>query len=883
MTAIPQISPPDHSAPSQLGLSSPFASGHDPKGALVAFNVSRAQFDLYTNQSFGQSIKGTGGTVHWYDQNFTATQSGGFVHGTTFNVTVASGSPTNENVTWSNVNVPKGNVSSTTYLRFDWRGKLGNFTRASYFLYNVTTLVTGATRVFVNQTTISGGRPAFTTGSPPVGCGQNDECFDVTRYAGFNLTLTFAFNSTSSGKGLSVRVSNIAVVSGDAQPIPSSSHLMKLDPTDTTHLRVNHNANLTIGYFANVTYPKPNVTPTVHLNHTWSQMIATYYYPNSYQSVSIAQNGTALLPGNPISQGNCPSFFLCTSSHYISLNMTTNGIMPIGIRRAGIYITANSNNLEAGVQTTLGGAPETSWGQGDLLQVKVTLRPGVNVTGDNIVSGSRTGKVQVTQTFSTSSGGTFLENFTNPLPQDTTLLGQWAVNSTFISGYDFGFNSTLFTLEQLGVSGFTYSGSNQRLTAGGTLTYASTTAPAANVNGYVFAIDNGSTPAPITTASVTKTAGIYVRNITMVNGIFTPGGHLIMTFILVNPSTTTRMTANITINHEWISGTHHGSNATVTVPLGADTFTLQPAYVFMLNATLTPAGIHVIVTNILSGNTKSATLPSGSPPITSLRQHAGLFDITITSAPVSTSTTCVPSCVNSLESPVYAYVIVNPPLPARLLTAGSFTSTATGAYSTVINPAAILGAAKLSFLSLGRDSNGLAITVQGASTQESTQLQSSIDSIPTATQNEPLTMILHLRSNSTTINMVITVNLVLQDHSTGQNQILQTQSGISLAPGEKKDVSFNFNAPSKVGAYTVTFTSPDYGAPFVTGTLQVSTLQSGLQIILPAIIGVAVTIVILLFFLFRKKPSTATETPGKDKPTQKTKTTPDTSSSKSLT
>jgi len=778
-------------------------------------------------------------------------------------------------VTFSKIlNVPKGNFSSTTYLRFTWLGTSGNHTKASYYVYNDTSKASIFSDTKSNMN-FTGGGTTFTSGSPPVGCGLKDNCFDVTRYMGFNLTLVFAFNTTATGKGLRVRVSNVAIASADGSPINSYSHTMRLDPTDPTRMTVNHNANLTTTYFANVTYPKPNGSG--HLNHTWSQMILSYYYPNSYTSVKIVQNGTTIFPttppASPIFEGNCPTFFFCRDSHLVSLSMQA------GIKRAGINISANSVNLSADVKTTLGGVPTNYWGAGDLLQVKVTIRQGVDVTGSNIVSANKTGVVRLTQQFTDIKKGISLENFTSPLPQDTSLLGLWTVNSTFINGYDYGFNSTSFTLEQLQVSGFAYSGSNQRLTTGGTLTYASNTSPAPNVNGYVFAVDSGSGASPLSTPSVTSGTGIYVSNISLVNGVFTSGGQLIMTFTLVNPTRTIAMKVNnITIDHEWVIGSSHGSNATIALPSGADTFTLQHDYVYTLTATFTPGGIQITVSG--TGNSMSATLPPGNLPVTSLRQHSGLFRISVNSTPVSASSPCVPQCKNSLESPPYAYVLVNPPLPGRLLASGGFVSTPSGAFSAVISSGKILGASKLTFLSLGRDTNGLAITVQGKSAQESTLLQSRIDNIPTATQNQPMTLVLHLTSNSTIVDMNITISLNVEGSG-----VVQSQSAIIIPHGTSKDVSFGFNAPAKVGVYSLTFFSPDYGAPLITGTLQVSVLQSTLQILIPAIIGLAAAIVILLFFMFRKKPETAAESPTKDKAAggKPTKPNPATSTSKSLT
>jgi hypothetical protein len=843
----------------------------------MAFNASRAQFDLYT-QLNATSTPGT--PVSWFGGNFTNPQNGTPILGTTFDVMIPSGAPpTNDNVTFNkDLIVPKGNFSSATYLRFTWLGTSGNHTKASYYVYNDTSKapIFSDTKSNMNFT---GGGTTFTSGSPPVGCGLKDNCFDVTRYMGFNLTLVFAFNTTATGKGLSVRVSNVAIASADGSPINSYSHTMRLDLTDPTRMTVNHNANLTTTYFANVTYPRPNGSG--HLNHTWSQMILSYYYPNSYTSVKIVQNGTTIFPttppASPIFEGNCPTFFFCRDSHLVSLSMSA------GIKRAGINISANSVNLSADVKTTLGGVPTAYWGPGDFLQLEVNLRQGVNVTGLNIVSGNNTGFVRVTQSFANVKEGISFENFTTPIPQDTSLLGLWAVNSTFINGYDYGFNSTTFTLQQLGVTGFTYSGSNQRLNAGGTLTYTPNSGPASNVNGYVFAIDSGSGAAPISNSTVTPGTGMYVSNVTLLNGVFTSGSQLIMAFTLINP-TGTGLKANLTIDHEFVSNTLHGSSTTIAVPSGAGTFTLQPDYVYRLNATFTPSGIRIVITGTSTGsggNSISATLPPGNPPVTSLRQHSGLFKITVTSKPASPSVTspCIPSCSNSLESPAYAYVLVNPPLPGRLLASGSFTSTATGAFSTVIISGKILGVTKLTFLSLGRGPNGLAITVQAKSTQESTLLQSSIDPFPTATENQPMTIILHLTSNSTIIDMDITISLNIEGRG-----VVQTQSGILLLHGSTKDVSFSFNAPPSVGVYTLTFFSPDYGAPLITGTLQVSVLQSSLQVLIPAIIGLAAAIVILLFFLFRKKPQAVAEPTGKDKLAGgKAKPNPGSSSSKSLT
>jgi hypothetical protein len=274
-------------------------------------------------------------------------------------------------------------------------------------------------------------------------------------------------------------------------------------------------------------------------------------------------------------------------------------------------------------------------------------------------------------------------------------------------------------------------------------------------------------------------------------------------------------------------------------------------------------------------------IPAGIPPVTSVRQHSGLFKIAVTSKTRSTPSPCgSPTCTNSLESPTYAYVLVNPPVPGRLLASAPFTTVSDGTFATSITSGGVLGARKLVFFALGQDPNGVIIKVQDKSTPESTLLQASIDNIPTATEGQSVTVTLHLTSNSTVVSMNITVSLDIDGKG-----VVQSQSGIYIPHGTKKDVTFSFNAPSGLGVHSLTFFSPEYGSPLITGTLQVSVLQSSLQVIIPAIIGLAAAIVILLFFLFRKKPQTVPEPSAKDKPAgaKVAKPNPGTSSSKSLT
>ena len=127
--------------------------------------------------------------------------------------------------------------------------------------------------------------------------------------------------------------------------------------------------------------------------------------------------------------------------------------------------------------------------------------------------------------------------------------------------------------------------------------------------------------------------------------------------------------------------------------------------------------------------------------------------------------------------------------------------------------------------------------------------------------------------------MDITVSLSVD------GQLAQSKSNVSISHGSRTDVPFTFNAPSGLGPHTFTFFSPEYGAPLTTGTIQVSVLQSSLQVIIPAIIGLAAAIVILLFFLLRKKPETIPNSSSKEKTAggKAAKPNPGTPTSKSLT
>ncbi len=781
---------------------------YNPSCPCPAFNVTYSQFDLYTDKNATAPPPNL-----TFFSTINNTQTGQPVLGTAFDYSVPSNTVTAQSINYT-LTIPRG-PSLTTFLTFDWNGTIGQGARA-------------------------------------------------TNLIGFKLTLAFLFNnSNSTGTGLNVRVANIEVASVANIPTESSFHTMTLN----SPAQVTHNANVTLTYNATATNSK----------HLWGQTVTTYYFPKSYTLTSISLNNTIPLSlAHPIAQGSCTASS-CSSSQlaalkniqFIALNDTTtpSSTTTYPWFRGTAVLLATGDSAEGSVRTTLGGLPTDFWVPGDTLQVRVNDTQGVNVTGSNIISilSPSAPIANLTQTFSAPSKGVFLFNFTSVLPQ-VPLGSNWNVTSVFFNNFDYGKVFHLFRLEQVQVNpgSFDYSGDNRRLTISGSLFYGSNSTKPGSILGNVVAVDSGSVPSPLTTSAPSSSLGkgMYISNATLLNGAFASGVSLIGTFTVVNP-TGVNENATITLEHEWISQQSHGSSVTFSLPSGD--FPFNPpigtaTFAYKLNATLTLSGIRVVVTGLTSGNSITVNLPAGTPPVTSVRQHSGLFKITIASNTLSAPSPCAtPTCTNSIESPAYAYILVNPSLPGRLLASAPITMGTGGAFTSIITSGGELGAKKLIFLVLGQDPSGITITTQDKSTPESTILQATLDNVPTATQGQSITMTLHLQSNSTILNMDITVGLNVD------GQLVQSRSNVSISHGSKIDVPFTFNAPSGLGVHTFTFFSPEYRAPLITGTIQVSVLQSSLQVIIPAIIGLVAAIVILLFFLFRKRPETAPDSSTKEK------------------
>ncbi|HEY5620578.1 MAG TPA: hypothetical protein VIK88_02870, partial [Candidatus Bathyarchaeia archaeon] len=161
---------------------------------------------------------------------------------------------------------------------------------------------------------------------------------------------------------------------------------------------------------------------------------------------------------------------------------------------------------------------------------------------------------------------------------------------------------------------------------------------------------------------------------------------------------------------------------------------------------------------------------------------------------------------------------------------------------------------------------------------DSTLLIPTADTPSEVTTKQSVTVTLNLRSNSTSLPITLTVNVDLSGSGTVDNKT------VIIRPGTTEPTAFTFTAPAAAGSYLLTFSSPQYGAPLLTKTLNVVLLQSSLQILIPAIIGLVAALAILGFYLIRKQPETEMEeekkrpSPGKpSKPQQGSPT------SKSLT
>jgi hypothetical protein len=333
------------------------SNSYIPPCPCPAFNVSYAQFDIYTKQN---------ATVPPPNLTFFSainnTKDGKPVNNTAFKYSIGTGIAVSQGINYT-LSVPKG-PGLTTFLKFDWNGTLGQGTSARYLVYNATktppSLVLNVTKVGPPYPfNFTGGLPIGGTGGVPVSCAPSDECYDVTGFIGAKLILGFVFNSNSTGKGLNLRVVNVEIASVGNIPTEATAHAMKL----SLPLQVSHNATVTVTYNATATNAK----------HLWGQTVTTYYFPKSYTLTGISLNNSisqSLV--HPLAQGFC-SASSCSglqigalkNMQFIALNDTVIGSTAYPWFRGTAIILATGGSGEKFVQTTLGGIPTDFWVPGE--------------------------------------------------------------------------------------------------------------------------------------------------------------------------------------------------------------------------------------------------------------------------------------------------------------------------------------------------------------------------------------------------------------------------------------------------------------------------------------------------------------------------------------
>ncbi len=850
----------------------------DPNGTSVAFNATFAQFDLYTNDTATLFPSPAVGNLTWYSR-LNSTLNGRSINGTAFRYSIpANTSVPVQNINWT-LNIPAG-VSGVTFLRFDWNGTAGTGTAARYQLYNSSkpVLWIGATKT--NRTFV-GGQPVNSTGGTPLACAARDECYDISRLIGFNVTLSFTFNSTAIGKGLKVQVSNIEVASTQtctalACPAQASSHSMVPGANST---EIFHTGKLPLSYNSTVTYPKPRVA-NQSLVHTWRNMVVSFYLPASYRLVNITLNASIVAPAPyPFSRGPCTTPG-CTASTYLSLNMTApNDKVANGIA----LVQVKSINAITSLKTILGGVETDFWTPGENITARVVNQPGVNTTGPENIwftdkNGIRLGNVTVAQVAERGAA-----NYTLTLPSSPT--GNWSITSTFINGYDYGILSHKFRIEEIRLnSGFTYNGgagNGTALNVQGTLSYASNSSAASGVDATVFAIDAGSRMGMAQSKGTTSPVGLYISTITLVGGVFSVGQSITMYFSLVNPSQQ-QFSANLTIEHEWNTGQTHGVNATFSLTLGDEPFlsaTLTTPVVYKLIATITRTGVQLQVQSLQTNNQKTINMSPGTSPVPLLRQHFGLFKMTVRSKNLAPQT-----FTQSAESPPYAYLLYGSLIPSRYLAfSQTITTQANGNFSTSIISDQLLAAKNLVLIVLARHANGIVLgdsSLNPTAASDSTTLTPTADVPSEVGVKQSVSVTLHLRSNATKVTITLTVNLDV----TGSTNLPTVRQLVTIPPGKDIPILLNFISPSTSGTYLLTFSSGQYAAPFLAKTIQVSIVPSNLQPLIPLVIGLVFALVVLAVYLLRRPPSEP-EPEGKPKPTSGKPSKPQTGqpSSKSLT
>ena len=875
LASIPSL-PQAHPGPQGLITSGQMTSFHDPPGALTAVNYTYSQANLYTNSSAKPaqefpSSNFTGTSLTWLS-TVNRTRNNAPIQNTGFRFSL-----TQENLTQGRVvanwtlTVPQFNCSGCTgvSVNFNFFGNLTRGTNATYAVYP---------RSPPNSTVIASHSYA-TLGTFPtavtLGCPEN-VCVDVTKYRGYNVTLSFSFGWTFSNqsRGMFVEVGEIVVTSiGNFNP--STINVMQQDPSNSSSII--HTTNLSGIKYNNTltTYVQPgNVSTT----KPWWQIEAVgLYYPVGYTIKQVSLNGTIIFPSIsevPFETQHCVPGTGCSQS-LIAFNVTD---FSRTLSNSNITIISNTPNSIIQLKTLSGGIPTQLFTSGDTIGIKVVNKPSIVNASTTLQTGTLTItfppalSIQTTS-ISTAAGGVFNFSLPSTCGSSSQLCAtNWSFSAVFTSPYDLGNATSSFRIDLLQVKSFSSTGGNNALSVQGTLEYGNGSA-AQGVNATLFAIDHG-TPinTPISNSTSIHSTRLYISNVTLVNGVFTQGQSLIMLFTIVNPNATQAYNATVTIEHDWPGPQRHNMTVPVFLGLGDGlgdfAFTNATARTYMVQITFTGSGVQAVVTSVFTNNhTKALVMTQGTSPVVPNRAHAGLFNITITSM-INNKTQASP---NSILSPTYAYV--TPSLaPSRYLYGSPvFQTKSDGSFAATISSDSLLGAKNLTVFVLARDAFGIVVVNNLPSTgfTDSTTLLSNADPVGPVAKGQSATATLHLKSNATQPNgviEVITVNLIIQGNGMSA-QTVAMLTGVTIAPGASQTVTLSFTAPSNTGSYTLTFSSPEYEGPLASQTLQVTILQSNLQILIPAAIGVVAAIIVLGFYLVRRQPD-------EEKVEEKTRTKP---------
>lgn len=860
-----------HAYASNVGNPTPLAS-LDPvtgPGASTAFNYTLSSANIFTNATSKATpaVNSSIANPHfkWFS-TINNTKTGSAIQGTAFNFTVNS--PVSQNtqqVAW-NLTIPKSNCSTcATEVSFTLYGTLTKGASENFTLTNSTIPIESGIFQGKNATRL----PICTLASPTNSsvCGKIVQLPVPNKYIGATLTLTFKFgwNATAS---LEASIGEVIVESLDNTYKSSVTNFMTLSGNSPTSL-VSHNAT-----FYPINYNATNsITP-------WKNEVLNIYYPSGYNVTQIRLNQTAgspisILPsppGVPFEKKSC--FDGPCSQVLIAINMSDT--YPVLIQNSTIYITALTVNSISRVSTLSGGVATQYFTSGDTIGIKVMNNPSI----ENASTTRQTGTLTITfppilsiqtTSISTASGGVF--NFTLPSTCGSSsqlCATSWSFSAVFTSPYDLGNATSSFRIDLLQVKSFTSAGGNNALSVQGALEYGNGTA-APGVNATLFAIDRG-TPinTPISNSAITHSTRLYISNVTLVNGVFTQGQSLIMLFTIVNPNATQAYNATVTIEHEWPGPQRHNVTVPVFLGLGDNlgdfAFTNATARTYEVQITFTGTGVQAVVTSVFTNNhTNALLMTQGISPVVPNRTHAGLFNITVTSM-INNKTQASP---NSVLSPTYAYVTSSLAPSRYLYGSQAFQTKSDGSFSANISSDSLLGATNLTVFVLARDASGIVVVnnLPNSGFVDSTTLLSNADPLGAVAKGEMATATLHLKSNANQPNgviEVITVNLIIEGNGLSAQKV-GMQTGITIAPGATQIVTISFTAPSSTGLYTLTFSSPEYGGALASQTLQVTILQSNLQILIPAAIGIVAAIIILGIYMIKKQPE-AVEVGEKTKP-----------------